>query len=103
MAQRAYVDTGLRTIAELLLLNPSWVSEKMAGGFTGTNSQDLATLLDPFRDIFVDLGPDHLACICGHWAPDHCRDASAQSKLGEEEKWMILSKQSPLEQADPFV
>ena len=32
--------------------------EKMARRFTGTDSQDLATILDPFRAIFVDLGPD---------------------------------------------
>ena len=32
--------------------------EEMAGGFTGTDSQDLATILDPFRLIFDDLGPD---------------------------------------------
>ena len=30
----------------------------MAGRFTGTDSQDLAPILDPFRVIFVDLGPD---------------------------------------------
>ena len=35
--------------------------EKMAGGFTGTDSQDLATILDPFRAIFADLGPDRLS------------------------------------------
>ena len=35
--------------------------EEMAGRFTGTDSQDLATILDPFRTIFVDLGPDHLS------------------------------------------
>ena len=35
--------------------------EKMAGGFTGTDSQDLATILEPFRAIFVDLGPDRLS------------------------------------------
>ena len=32
--------------------------EEMAGRFTGTDSQDLATILDPFRAIFVDLGPN---------------------------------------------
>ena len=35
--------------------------EKMVGGFTGTDSQDLATILDPFRAIFTDLGPDRLS------------------------------------------
>ena len=35
--------------------------EKMAGGFTGTDSQDLATILDLFRAIFDDLGPDRLS------------------------------------------
>ena len=35
--------------------------EEMAGRFTGTDSQDLATILDPFRAIFVDLGPDRLS------------------------------------------
>ena len=33
----------------------------MAGGFTGTDSQVLATILDPFRVIFDDLGPDRLS------------------------------------------
>ena len=32
--------------------------EEMAGGSRGTDSQDLATILDPFRAIFVNLGPD---------------------------------------------
>ena len=35
--------------------------EKMAGACLGTDSQDLATILDPFRVIFVDLGPDRLS------------------------------------------
>ena len=35
--------------------------DKKAGGFTGTDSQDLATILDPFRTIFVDLGPGRLS------------------------------------------
>ena len=35
--------------------------EEMAGIFTGTDSQDLATILDPFRTIFVDLEPDRLS------------------------------------------
>ena len=35
--------------------------EEMAGRFTGVDSQDLATILDPFRGIFVDLGPDRLS------------------------------------------
>ena len=30
--------------------------EKMAGGSQGTDSQDLATILDPFRVIFADFG-----------------------------------------------
>ena len=38
--------------------------EKMAGRFTGTDSQDLATILDPFGNIFVDLGPDRLSATC---------------------------------------
>ena len=38
--------------------------EKMAGRFTGTDSQDLATILDPFGAIFVDLGPDRLSATC---------------------------------------
>ena len=33
----------------------------MAGGFTGADSQDLATILEPFRAIFIDLGPDRLS------------------------------------------
>ena len=33
----------------------------MAGGSRGTDSQDLATILDLFRAIFVDLGPDRLS------------------------------------------
>ena len=35
--------------------------EKMAGGSQGTDSHDLATILDPFRAIFADLGPDRLS------------------------------------------
>ena len=35
--------------------------EKMAGACPGTDSQDLATILDPFRAIFADLGPDRLS------------------------------------------
>ena len=35
--------------------------EEMAGRSSGTDSQDLATILDPFRGIFVDLGPDRLS------------------------------------------
>ena len=35
--------------------------EKMAGGFTRTDSQDLATVLDPFWAIFADLEPDRLS------------------------------------------
>ena len=31
--------------------------EKMAGRSRGTDSQDLAMILDPFRVIFDDLGP----------------------------------------------
>ena len=33
----------------------------MAGGSRGTDSQDLATILDPLRAIFDDLGPDRHA------------------------------------------
>ena len=32
-------------------------AKKMAGGSRGTDSQDLATILDPFQAIFVELGP----------------------------------------------
>ena len=35
--------------------------EKMARGSPGTDSQDLATILEPFRAIFVELGPDRLS------------------------------------------
>ena len=35
--------------------------EKMAAACPGTDSQDLATILDPFRAIFIDLGPDRLS------------------------------------------
>ena len=35
--------------------------EKMAAACLGLDSQDLATILDPFRAIFVDLGPDRLS------------------------------------------
>ena len=35
--------------------------EIMAGRFTETDSQDLATILDPFRAIFDDLEPDRLS------------------------------------------
>ena len=37
--------------------------EKMAAGSRGTDSRDLATILDPFRAIFADLGPDRLSAI----------------------------------------
>ena len=32
--------------------------EKMAAACSGLDSRVLATILDPFRVIFVDLGPD---------------------------------------------
>ena len=35
--------------------------EEMAGRSQGTDSQDLATILDSFRTIFDDLGPDRLS------------------------------------------
>ena len=35
--------------------------EEMAAACLGTDSQVLATILDPFRAIFVDLGPDRLS------------------------------------------
>ena len=35
--------------------------EKMAVACPGVDSQDLATILDPFQPIFVDLGPDRLS------------------------------------------
>ena len=35
--------------------------EKMTAASPGTNSHDLATILDPFRAIFADLGPDRLS------------------------------------------
>ena len=35
--------------------------EKMAGRSQGTDSQDLATILDPFRTIFADLEPDRIS------------------------------------------
>ena len=35
--------------------------EKMAAACPGVDSQDLATILDPFRAIFADLGPDRLS------------------------------------------
>ena len=38
--------------------------EKMAGRSRWTDSQDLATILDPFRGIFVDLGPDRFSATC---------------------------------------
>ena len=31
---------------------------EMAVASLGVNSQDLATILDPFRTVFADLGPD---------------------------------------------
>ena len=36
---------------------------EMAAACPGADSQDLATILDPFRAIFVDLGPDRLSEI----------------------------------------
>ena len=35
--------------------------EKMAVACPGTDSQGLATILDPFRSFFADLGPDRLS------------------------------------------
>ena len=35
--------------------------EKMAVACPGVDSQDLATILDPFRTIFANLGPDRLS------------------------------------------
>ena len=35
--------------------------EKMAAACQGVDSQVLATILDPFRTIFADLGPDRLS------------------------------------------
>ena len=35
--------------------------EEMAVACSGVDSQGLATILDPFRAIFVDLGPDRLS------------------------------------------
>ena len=35
--------------------------EKMVGRSPGVDSHDLATILDPFRAIFVDLGTDRLS------------------------------------------
>ena len=37
--------------------------EEMAGRSPGVDSQDLATILDPFRGIFADLGPELLSAI----------------------------------------
>ena len=34
------------------------IGEKMVAACQGLDSQDLATMLDPFRTIFADLGPD---------------------------------------------
>ena len=51
-------------------------NEEMAGRSRGTDSQDLATILDPFRIIFDDLGPNLLK---SHQNP------SAQALLGVEE------------------
>ena len=45
-------DLGRRTGAR---------GEKMAVACLGVDSQDLATILDPFRAIFADLGPDRLS------------------------------------------
>ena len=52
-----------RLIGSLAYILAVWGrgTEKMAGGSPGTDSQDLATILDPFRAIFVDLGPDRLS------------------------------------------
>ena len=35
--------------------------EKIAAACPGVDSQDLATILDPFRTFFVGLGPDRLS------------------------------------------
>ena len=49
---RLGVDLGRRTSPR---------GEKMAAACPGVDSRDLATILDPFREIFVDLGPDRLS------------------------------------------
>ena len=49
--------------------NSGWVLGRGTGpkrfgtteGFIWVDSQDLATILDPFRAIFADLGPDRLS------------------------------------------
>ena len=37
--------------------------ERPCDSFGWVDSQDLATILDPFRAMFVDLGPDRLSAI----------------------------------------
>ena len=42
---------------------PFWPIFEMAAACRGVDSQVLATILDPFRGIFDDLGPDQLSDI----------------------------------------
>ena len=52
---------SLGSILEVLGRGTGPKREEMAGRSRGTNSQDLATILDPFGTIFDDLGPDRLS------------------------------------------
>ena len=57
-------------------------SEKMAGGCPGVDSQDLATILDPFWAIFTDLEPDHLSVL-----------SQQQTSVLSQQKTSVLSQQ----------
>ena len=48
----------------------------MAAACPGVDSQDLATILDPFRAIFADLGPDRLP---GYLRLEHCDIATIET------------------------
>ena len=59
--RRGRLIGSLGYILEVLGRRTGPRGEKMAGGSPGVDSQDLATILDPFGAIFVNLGPDRLS------------------------------------------
>ena len=54
----------------------------MAVACPGVDSQVLATILDPFRDIFADLGPDRQmsAVETGQMSADETRQMSSVAR-----------------------
>ena len=59
--RRGRLIGSLGSILEVLGRGTGPKREEMAGRSLGVDSQDLATILDPFGAIFVHLGPDRLS------------------------------------------